>query len=47
MFYDRVSKSPAEMRAERIDRMQMLSSSEFERFFGSAPYYEHDFTEEA
>ena len=33
MFYDRVSKSPAEMRAERIDRMQMLSSAEFERFF--------------
>jgi hypothetical protein len=47
MLYDRVSKSPAELRADRIDRMPMLSSAEFERFFGSAPHYEHDSTEEA
>ena len=31
ILYDRVPKSPAELRAERIVRMQMLSSAEFER----------------
>ncbi|HWA30037.1 MAG TPA: hypothetical protein VG867_03010 [Rhizomicrobium sp.] len=47
MQYDRVSKSPTELRADRIERMPMLSSAEFERFFGSAPNYKHDFSEEA
>lgn len=46
LLYDRASKSPSELRAERIDRMSMLSTAEFERFFGSAPDYQHDFNEE-
>ena len=43
--YDRVSKIPVELKAERIDRMSMLSGAEFERFFGSAPNYRHDYSE--
>jgi hypothetical protein len=46
MMYDRASKSPTELRADRIDRIPILSTAEFERFFGSAPDYEHSFSEE-
>jgi hypothetical protein len=45
--YDRVSKLPIELKAARIERMPALSSAQFEKFFGSAPQYSHDFSEEA
>ena len=36
MLYDRATRQATELRAERIDKMKMLSNAEFEAFFGSA-----------
>jgi hypothetical protein len=40
LLYDRASREAKEMRAERIAKMPTLSSSEFEKFFGSAPDFQ-------
>ncbi len=40
MLFDRATHAAIELRADRIERMRMLSGAEFEQFFGSAP----DFT---
>ena len=40
MLFDRATKSAIEVRAERIQPMRMLSSEEFEEFFGSAPDFQ-------
>lgn len=45
--YDRVSRLPVELKASRIQLMPAMSSAQFEKFFGSAPKWSHDFTEEA
>ncbi len=37
MLYDRASRAPIEMKAERLQSIRMLSTAEFEQFFGSAP----------
>ncbi len=40
--FDRVSRSIVELHVERIDKARMLSSDEFEQFFGSAPEFTGD-----
>ena len=45
--YDRLSRQPTELRAAKIERTDTLSPAQFERFFGSAPHFSHDFSEEA
>lgn len=42
--YDRASRAPIDIRAERIMPVAMLSGAEFERFFGSVPGYTGDLT---
>jgi hypothetical protein len=37
MLFDRATRAATELRADKIDRVGMLSSAEFESFFGSAP----------
>ena len=37
MLFDRATRAATELRAEKIDRVGMLSSAQFENFFGSAP----------
>ncbi len=36
MLFDRATRAATELRAEKIDRIGMLSAAEFESFFGSA-----------
>jgi len=40
LLFDRATKSAVEVRADRIQPMRMLSSEEFEEFFGSAPDFQ-------
>jgi hypothetical protein len=40
--FDRVTRAMAELRVDRIDKARMLSSEEFEQFFGSAPDFSGD-----
>ena len=47
MMLDRATRLPTEMRADRIDRIGMLSAAEFEQLAGSAPDYEIDLAEES
>jgi hypothetical protein len=42
ILFDRASRQPIDMKAERIEKLRMLSSAEFEEFFGSAPKFESD-----
>ncbi len=42
MLFDRATRQAVELRAEQIRKVRMLSSSEFEEFFGSAPLFESD-----
>jgi hypothetical protein len=42
MFFDRATRSATELKAEKIDRVGILSSAEFESFFGSAPDFVSD-----
>jgi len=42
MLFDRATRVASELRAERIDRVGMLSTAEFEGFFGSAPDFVAD-----
>lgn len=37
MLFDRATRLATELRADRIELMKMLSTAEFEEFFGSAP----------
>lgn len=37
MLFDRATRMATELRADRIELMKMLSTAEFEEFFGSAP----------
>jgi hypothetical protein len=46
MLFDRTTRVATELRAERIDLMRMLSTAEFEEFFGSAPEFVADFDDE-
>jgi hypothetical protein len=39
IVFNRVTRQPLEVRADRIERQRMLSAAEFERFVGSAPDY--------
>ncbi|WP_438275806.1 hypothetical protein [Nitrobacter sp.] len=39
MLFDRSTRLAIELRADRIDPITMLSTAEFEEFFGSAPDY--------
>jgi hypothetical protein len=43
MLFDRVTRLATELRADRIERVGMLSTAEFEGFFGSAPEFVADF----
>jgi len=40
MLFDRASRQATELHADRIERIRMLSTAEFENFFGSAPEFE-------
>lgn len=42
MLYDRATKQPVEMRADRIHKVRMMSTAEFEQFFGSSPDFVYD-----
>lgn len=46
MTLDRASRLPIDMKADRIERVGMLSAAEFEQFSGSAPDYEIDLADE-
>lgn len=46
MMLDRTSRSPVEMKADRIERIGILSAAEFEALSGSAPDYEIDLADE-
>ena len=37
MLFDRATRQATELRADQIELMKMLSTAEFEEFFGSAP----------
>ena len=45
MLFDRATKQATELRAERIQKVRMLSTAEFEEFFGSAPEFRSDIDE--
>jgi hypothetical protein len=40
MLFDRASRQTTELRADRIKKMRLLSTAEFETFFGSAPDFQ-------
>ncbi len=42
--YDRTTRSIVELRVDRIEKARMLSSEEFEQFFGSASDFTGDLT---
>lgn len=42
MLFDRATRQATELRADRIQKIRMLSTAEFEEFFGSAPEFESD-----
>lgn len=42
MLFDRSTRQATELRADRIKKLRMLSSAEFEEFFGSIPEFEYD-----
>jgi hypothetical protein len=46
MLFDRATRAATELRADRIELMRMLSTAEFEEFFGSAPDFVADFDDE-
>jgi hypothetical protein len=46
MLFDRATRTAVELRAERIELMKMLSTAEFEEFFGSAPEFVPDLDDE-
>ena len=37
MYFDRATRTASELRADKIERVGMLSTAEFEGFFGNAP----------
>jgi len=46
MLFDRATRLATELRADRIELMKMLSTAEFEEFFGSAPNFVADLDDE-
>jgi hypothetical protein len=46
MLFDRSTRSAIELRADRVELMPMLSTAEFEQFFGSAPDFVSDIDDE-
>jgi hypothetical protein len=42
MLFDRATRQPTELRADHIEKMKLLSTAEFEAFFGSAPDFISD-----
>ena len=46
MLFDRATRAATELRADRIELMRMLSTAEFEEFFGSAPDFAAGFDDE-
>ncbi len=46
MLFDRATRAATELRADRIELMKMLSTAEFEEFFGSAPDFVADIDDE-
>jgi len=46
MLFDRATRLATELRADRIELMKMLSTAEFEEFFGSAPKFVADLDDE-
>jgi hypothetical protein len=46
MLFDRTTRLAIELRADRIDPIKMLSTAEFEEFFGSAPDFVPEFEAE-
>ena len=42
MLLDRATRQATEIRAEKIERVKILSTAEFEQFFGSAPEFDAD-----
>jgi hypothetical protein len=46
MLFDRATRLATELRADRIELMKMLSTAEFEEFFGSAPNFVAEFDDE-
>ncbi len=47
MTFDRTTRLPLEVKAERIERIGMLAASEFEKLIGSSPDYEADFSDDS
>jgi hypothetical protein len=46
MLFDRATRQATELHADRIELMKMLSTAEFEEFFGSAPDFVADIDDE-
>jgi hypothetical protein len=46
MLFDRATRLATELRANRIELMKMLSTAEFEEFFGSAPDFVSEIDDE-
>jgi hypothetical protein len=42
MLFDRITRLATELRADHIETVGMLSTGEFEGFFGSAPHFVAD-----
>lgn len=42
LLFDRSTRAPTELKADKIELVEMLSGSEFEEFFGSAPNFDWD-----
>jgi hypothetical protein len=46
LLYDRATRNPVEMRADRLRMVRLLSTAEFESFFGSVPDFVAEDTSE-
>ena len=46
MVFDKVTRQATEMKAERIETMEMMNSMEFDELFGIAPSFEPSFSDE-
>jgi hypothetical protein len=46
ILFDKVTKQATELRADRIETMEMMTPAEFDEFFGSAPKFEPTYTDD-
>jgi hypothetical protein len=46
ILFDKVTRKATELRAERIETMAMMTATEFDQFFGSAPKFEATFSDD-